>query len=162
MWVAPWWLAAAQLMNHPSRSLSAWLGAFEHPVVDKINQRIEDITGLDVTTAEDLQVTHLVTPSLLSAADTQVMRKTWCQFRGQRSNRTHRTKVLTSMTSSHSVCICVQVANYGVGGQYEPHFDFGRVSRTTRDTYTHTSAILSVQISGMRINLIVHICRLLF
>ncbi|KAI3365144.1 hypothetical protein L3Q82_010119, partial [Scortum barcoo] len=52
---------------------SAWLGAFEHPVVDKINQRIEDITGLDVTTAEDLQV-----------------------------------------------------ANYGVGGQYEPHFDFGR------------------------------------
>uniref|UniRef100_A0A665VYN0 procollagen-proline 4-dioxygenase n=1 Tax=Echeneis naucrates TaxID=173247 RepID=A0A665VYN0_ECHNA len=38
-----------------------------------INQRIEDITGLDVSTAEDLQV-----------------------------------------------------ANYGVGGQYEPHFDFGR------------------------------------
>uniref|UniRef100_A0A1A7XAW1 procollagen-proline 4-dioxygenase n=1 Tax=Iconisemion striatum TaxID=60296 RepID=A0A1A7XAW1_9TELE len=54
-------------------SKSAWLGAFEHPVVEKINQRIEDITGLDVSTAEDLQV-----------------------------------------------------ANYGVGGQYEPHFDFGR------------------------------------
>uniref|UniRef100_A0A674P148 procollagen-proline 4-dioxygenase n=1 Tax=Takifugu rubripes TaxID=31033 RepID=A0A674P148_TAKRU len=51
----------------------AWLGAFEHPVVDRINQRIEDITGLDVSTAEDLQV-----------------------------------------------------ANYGVGGQYEPHYDFGR------------------------------------
>ncbi|KAF6739323.1 Rab3 GTPase-activating protein catalytic subunit [Oryzias melastigma] len=54
-------------------SKSAWLGSHEHPVVDKINQRIEDITGLDVSTAEDLQV-----------------------------------------------------ANYGVGGQYEPHFDFGR------------------------------------
>ncbi|XP_027886104.1 prolyl 4-hydroxylase subunit alpha-1-like isoform X1 [Xiphophorus couchianus] len=54
-------------------SKSAWLGAYEHPVVDKINRRIEDITGLDVSTAEDLQV-----------------------------------------------------ANYGVGGQYEPHFDFGR------------------------------------
>ncbi|XP_014327136.1 prolyl 4-hydroxylase subunit alpha-1-like isoform X1 [Xiphophorus maculatus] len=54
-------------------SKSAWLGAYEHPVVDKINRRIEDITGLDVGTAEDLQV-----------------------------------------------------ANYGVGGQYEPHFDFGR------------------------------------
>ncbi|XP_028288001.1 prolyl 4-hydroxylase subunit alpha-1-like isoform X2 [Parambassis ranga] len=58
---------------HYRVSKSAWLGAFEHPVVDKLNQRIEDITGLDVTTAEDLQV-----------------------------------------------------ANYGVGGQYEPHFDFGR------------------------------------
>ncbi|GLD57807.1 prolyl 4-hydroxylase subunit alpha-1-like isoform X2 [Lates japonicus] len=58
---------------HYRVSKSAWLGAYEHPVVDKINQRIEDITGLDVTTAEDLQV-----------------------------------------------------ANYGVGGQYEPHFDFGR------------------------------------
>ncbi|KAJ8365596.1 hypothetical protein SKAU_G00144270 [Synaphobranchus kaupii] len=54
-------------------SKSAWLAAYEHPVVDKINQRIEDITGLDVKTAEELQV-----------------------------------------------------ANYGVGGQYEPHFDFGR------------------------------------
>uniref|UniRef100_H2MJ53 procollagen-proline 4-dioxygenase n=1 Tax=Oryzias latipes TaxID=8090 RepID=H2MJ53_ORYLA len=54
-------------------SKSAWLGSHEHPIVDRINQRIEDITGLDVSTAEDLQV-----------------------------------------------------ANYGVGGQYEPHFDFGR------------------------------------
>ncbi|TRY99960.1 hypothetical protein DNTS_033978 [Danionella cerebrum] len=54
-------------------SKSAWLAAYEHPVVDRINQRIQDITGLDVKTAEELQV-----------------------------------------------------ANYGVGGQYEPHFDFGR------------------------------------
>ncbi|KAG1960417.1 prolyl 4-hydroxylase subunit alpha-2 [Pimephales promelas] len=54
-------------------SKSAWLAAYEHPVVDHINQRIEDITGLDMKTAEELQV-----------------------------------------------------ANYGVGGQYEPHFDFGR------------------------------------
>ncbi|XP_078135656.1 prolyl 4-hydroxylase subunit alpha-1-like isoform X2 [Sander vitreus] len=58
---------------HYRISKSAWLGAFEHPVVDRINQRIEDVTGLDVTTAEELQV-----------------------------------------------------ANYGVGGQYEPHFDFRR------------------------------------
>uniref|UniRef100_A0A8C9VWU2 procollagen-proline 4-dioxygenase n=1 Tax=Scleropages formosus TaxID=113540 RepID=A0A8C9VWU2_SCLFO len=54
-------------------SKSAWLTAYEHPVVDRLNQRIEDLTGLDVKTAEELQV-----------------------------------------------------ANYGVGGQYEPHFDFGR------------------------------------
>ncbi|KAM9465869.1 prolyl 4-hydroxylase subunit alpha-1b isoform 1-T1 [Clarias gariepinus] len=54
-------------------SKSAWLTAYEHPVIEKINQRIEDVTGLDMLTAEELQV-----------------------------------------------------ANYGVGGQYEPHFDFGR------------------------------------
>lgn len=58
---------------HYRVSKSAWLGASEHPLVDRINQRIQDVTGLDVSTAEDLQV-----------------------------------------------------ANYGVGGQYEPHFDFGR------------------------------------
>ncbi|KPP59364.1 hypothetical protein Z043_122722 [Scleropages formosus] len=60
---------------HYRISKSAWLTAYEHPVVAKINQRIEDITGLNMDTAEELQV-----------------------------------------------------ANYGVGGQYEPHFDFGRTS----------------------------------
>ncbi|CAG10069.1 unnamed protein product, partial [Tetraodon nigroviridis] len=54
-------------------SKSAWLTGYEHPVIETINQRIEDLTGLEVDTAEELQV-----------------------------------------------------ANYGVGGQYEPHFDFGR------------------------------------
>ncbi|XP_060943076.1 prolyl 4-hydroxylase subunit alpha-1b isoform X1 [Limanda limanda] len=54
-------------------SKSAWLTGYEDPLIDKINQRIEDLTGLEMDTAEELQV-----------------------------------------------------ANYGVGGQYEPHFDFGR------------------------------------
>uniref|UniRef100_A0A8C5N4Q3 procollagen-proline 4-dioxygenase n=1 Tax=Gouania willdenowi TaxID=441366 RepID=A0A8C5N4Q3_GOUWI len=54
-------------------SKSAWLEADDDPVIDRVNQRIEDITGLAVDTAELLQV-----------------------------------------------------ANYGVGGQYEPHFDFSR------------------------------------
>uniref|UniRef100_A0A8C7J6J9 Prolyl 4-hydroxylase subunit alpha-1 n=1 Tax=Oncorhynchus kisutch TaxID=8019 RepID=A0A8C7J6J9_ONCKI len=54
-------------------SKSAWLTAYEHPLIDQINQRIEDLTGLAMDTAEELQV-----------------------------------------------------ANYSVGGQYEPHFDFGR------------------------------------
>uniref|UniRef100_A0A8C7ZZD1 Prolyl 4-hydroxylase subunit alpha-1 n=1 Tax=Oryzias sinensis TaxID=183150 RepID=A0A8C7ZZD1_9TELE len=58
---------------HYRVSKSAWLTAYEDPVVEKINQRIEDLTGLEMDTAEELQV-----------------------------------------------------ANYGVGGQYEPHFDFGR------------------------------------
>ncbi|XP_042313478.1 prolyl 4-hydroxylase subunit alpha-1 isoform X5 [Sceloporus undulatus] len=60
---------------HYRVSKSAWLSGYEHPVVARINARIQDLTGLDVSTAEELQV-----------------------------------------------------ANYGVGGQYEPHFDFGRMS----------------------------------
>ncbi|MGH0117909.1 UNVERIFIED_CONTAM: hypothetical protein FKN15_074376 [Acipenser sinensis] len=54
-------------------SKSTWLAAEDDPVVARVNQRIEDITGLTVETAELLQV-----------------------------------------------------ANYGVGGQYEPHYDFSR------------------------------------
>nr|XP_008104883.1 PREDICTED: prolyl 4-hydroxylase subunit alpha-1 isoform X2 [Anolis carolinensis] len=58
---------------HYRVSKSAWLSGYENPIVARINTRIQDLTGLDVSTAEELQV-----------------------------------------------------ANYGVGGQYEPHFDFGR------------------------------------
>uniref|UniRef100_A0A673KL90 procollagen-proline 4-dioxygenase n=1 Tax=Sinocyclocheilus rhinocerous TaxID=307959 RepID=A0A673KL90_9TELE len=58
---------------HYRVSKSAWLYEYEHSTIEKINQRIEDVTGLEMDTAEELQV-----------------------------------------------------ANYGVGGQYEPHFDFGR------------------------------------
>ncbi|XP_069609436.1 prolyl 4-hydroxylase subunit alpha-1 isoform X4 [Ranitomeya imitator] len=54
-------------------SKSAWLSSYEDPVIARINSRIQELTGLDMSTAEELQV-----------------------------------------------------ANYGVGGQYEPHFDFGR------------------------------------
>ncbi|KYO42403.1 hypothetical protein Y1Q_0022249 [Alligator mississippiensis] len=60
---------------HYRISKSAWLSGYESPVISRINTRIQDLTGLDVSTAEELQV-----------------------------------------------------ANYGVGGQYEPHFDFGRVA----------------------------------
>uniref|UniRef100_A0A6Q2YMM5 procollagen-proline 4-dioxygenase n=1 Tax=Esox lucius TaxID=8010 RepID=A0A6Q2YMM5_ESOLU len=58
---------------HYRVSKSAWLEGEEDPVIERVNQRIEDITGLTTQTAELLQI-----------------------------------------------------ANYGVGGQYEPHFDFSR------------------------------------
>ncbi|XP_056386425.1 prolyl 4-hydroxylase subunit alpha-1 isoform X5 [Hyla sarda] len=58
-------------------SKSAWLSGYEDPVIARINARIQELTGLDVSTAEELQV-----------------------------------------------------ANYGMGGQYEPHFDFARASNT--------------------------------
>uniref|UniRef100_A0A671QAQ5 procollagen-proline 4-dioxygenase n=1 Tax=Sinocyclocheilus anshuiensis TaxID=1608454 RepID=A0A671QAQ5_9TELE len=58
---------------HYRVSKSAWLEEEDDPVIARVNQRIEDVTGLSVNTAELLQV-----------------------------------------------------ANYGVGGQYEPHYDFSR------------------------------------
>uniref|UniRef100_A0A8C2IEN1 procollagen-proline 4-dioxygenase n=1 Tax=Cyprinus carpio TaxID=7962 RepID=A0A8C2IEN1_CYPCA len=58
---------------HYRVSKSAWLEGEDDPVIARVNQRIEDVTGLSVNTAELLQV-----------------------------------------------------ANYGVGGQYEPHYDFSR------------------------------------
>ncbi|XP_055875548.1 prolyl 4-hydroxylase subunit alpha-1-like isoform X2 [Biomphalaria glabrata] len=57
-------------------SKSAWLRGEEHPVVERLNQRMEAITGLDLNTAEELQI-----------------------------------------------------ANYGLGGHYEPHFDYARGRR---------------------------------
>ncbi|KAI7795930.1 putative prolyl 4-hydroxylase subunit alpha-2-like [Triplophysa rosa] len=51
-------------------SKSAWLSEDDDPLITRINQRITDVTGLDLETAEELQV-----------------------------------------------------ANYGIGGQYEPHYD---------------------------------------
>ncbi|XP_078579277.1 prolyl 4-hydroxylase subunit alpha-1-like isoform X4 [Branchiostoma floridae x Branchiostoma japonicum] len=54
-------------------SKSAWLQGWEHKVIRRVNQRVEDVTGLTMETAEELQV-----------------------------------------------------VNYGMGGHYEPHFDFAR------------------------------------
>ncbi|KAH3862525.1 hypothetical protein DPMN_025492 [Dreissena polymorpha] len=52
--------------------------SFDSPRIDNINRRISAITGLNVETAEELQI-----------------------------------------------------ANYGIGGQYEPHFDFARAGGAT-------------------------------
>ncbi|KAL3088204.1 hypothetical protein niasHT_021864 [Heterodera trifolii] len=54
-------------------SKSAWLKGDEHPIIERINRRIHEMTNLDMESAEELQV-----------------------------------------------------ANYGIGGHYDPHFDFAR------------------------------------
>jgi len=56
-------------------SKSAWLRDGDHEVVDRVGKRISTVTGLNLQTAEELQI-----------------------------------------------------VNYGLGGHYEPHFDFARVS----------------------------------
>ncbi|XP_055616103.1 prolyl 4-hydroxylase subunit alpha-1-like [Toxorhynchites rutilus septentrionalis] len=58
-------------------SKSAWLKDDEHPYIRAIGQRVQDMTGLTMATAEELQV-----------------------------------------------------VNYGIGGHYEPHFDFARREET--------------------------------
>ncbi|KAJ1355034.1 Prolyl 4-hydroxylase subunit alpha-1 [Parelaphostrongylus tenuis] len=58
-------------------SKSAWLKGWEHEVVERINQRIDMMTNLNVETAEELQI-----------------------------------------------------ANYGIGGHYDPHFDHARKEET--------------------------------
>ncbi|XP_022316920.2 prolyl 4-hydroxylase subunit alpha-1-like isoform X1 [Crassostrea virginica] len=59
-------------------SKSAWLKDSDDPVIHNVNNRISDITGLSMESAEELQI-----------------------------------------------------ANYGLGGQYEPHFDFARKEETS-------------------------------
>lgn len=59
---------------HYRISKSAWLKTEEHKHISDVVQRVEDMTGLLMETAEELQV-----------------------------------------------------VNYGIGGHYEPHFDFARV-----------------------------------
>lgn len=39
---------------------------------------------------------------------------------------------IESSKKAENLFLSLQVANYGVGGQYEPHFDFGRVSEGTK------------------------------
>ena len=60
-------------------SKTAWLRRTEDENVERIYRRVGDVTGLSMTTSEELQV-----------------------------------------------------SNYGIGGHYEPHFDFARVSRLQR------------------------------
>ena len=69
-------------------SKSAWLKEEEDPVVATLGLRVQDMTGLTVKTAEELQV-----------------------------------------------------VNYGIGGHYDPHFDFARVRSNRHPTCTPTTIL---------------------
>jgi len=43
---------------------SAWLEGEEDPIIERVNQRIEDVTDLTVQTAELLQVMYLILHSI--------------------------------------------------------------------------------------------------
>ena len=70
---------------------SAWIGEEMDPtgMVETVNRRIEAITGLSMTTAEQLQV-----------------------------------------------------VNYGIGGHYEPHFDYAHVS--IHFNYAHVNILITL------------------
>ncbi|XP_037255529.1 prolyl 4-hydroxylase subunit alpha-1 isoform X1 [Falco naumanni] len=97
---------------HYRVSKSAWLSGYESPVVSRINTRIQDLTGLDVSTAEELQVANYgVGGQYEPHFDFGRVSPVSCFH----------------LFLLHKHCVSLfQVANYGVGGQYEPHFDFAR------------------------------------
>ncbi|KAM7102145.1 prolyl 4-hydroxylase subunit alpha-1 isoform 1-T1 [Ciconia maguari] len=97
---------------HYRVSKSAWLSGYESPVVSRINTRIQDLTGLDVSTAEELQVANYgVGGQYEPHFDFGRVSPVFCLH----------------LFLLHKHCVSLfQVANYGVGGQYEPHFDFAR------------------------------------
>uniref|UniRef100_A0A8V0ZHL9 Prolyl 4-hydroxylase subunit alpha-1 n=1 Tax=Gallus gallus TaxID=9031 RepID=A0A8V0ZHL9_CHICK len=99
---------------HYRVSKSAWLSGYESPVVSRINTRIQDLTGLDVSTAEELQVANYgVGGQYEPHFDFGRVSPVSCLH----------------LFLLHKRCVSLfQVANYGVGGQYEPHFDFARAN----------------------------------
>lgn len=85
---------------HYRVSKSAWLTNEDHKVIGRVCNRIEIVTGLSMVTAEELQVFVDIFNE-------------WKWIKMAKNN-----------------IQCYQVANYGVGGQYEPHYDYARVGNT--------------------------------
>ncbi|XP_075010183.1 prolyl 4-hydroxylase subunit alpha-1 isoform X3 [Calonectris borealis] len=99
---------------HYRISKSAWLSGYESPVVSRINTRIQDLTGLDVSTAEELQVANYGVGG---------------QYEPHFDFGRVSPVLCLHLFLLHKRCLSLfQVANYGVGGQYEPHFDFARAN----------------------------------
>ena len=81
-------------------SKSAWLRKDEDDAIERIYQRVGDLTGLSMETSEQLQV-----------------------------------------------------SNYGIGGYYEPHFDFARVRNSLIKIYFFVSSKIMVSFSDLVANI---------
>jgi prolyl 4-hydroxylase len=78
-------------------SKSGWLRDAEHPHLAHLSKLVNAVTKLSLTTAEEWQVC-------------------W-----------HRDWTRLLFSNQLFLFACSKIANYGIGGQYEPHFDFARV-----------------------------------
>ncbi len=56
IYITAYWLLLYLFVSISFLHSSAWLSGYEHSTIEKINQRIEDVTGLEMDTAEELQV----------------------------------------------------------------------------------------------------------
>lgn len=63
--------AVSFLVSLLSLYSSAWLTEYDDPMIEKINDRIEGVTGLEMDTAEELQVKKLFQNQQKSVHDHQ-------------------------------------------------------------------------------------------
>ncbi|KAI5636141.1 2OG-Fe(II) oxygenase superfamily domain-containing protein [Phthorimaea operculella] len=127
--------------NDRTVSKSAWLKDEESDVIARITRRVSDFTGLSMDTAEELQVVNYGIgghyephfdfarlSNMAYSSDRTISKSGWlkdeeCDVIARITRRVSDFTGLSMDTAEE-----LQVVNYGIGGHYEPHFDFARVS----------------------------------